>query len=105
MSRVRENRMPGSTGGGWKRNVTNVTAPVPDPTNLGKREGPTGRSGYLRFRRHGHHVDNYRTVEARPAHRPADTGRGATVARGPLVTTSGRRWFGFREVTAGLATT
>jgi hypothetical protein len=27
--------MPGSTGGGWKRNATSVTAPVPDPTNLG----------------------------------------------------------------------
>ena len=34
MSRVRENRMHGSTGGDWKRTTTCVTAPVPDPTNL-----------------------------------------------------------------------
>jgi hypothetical protein len=34
VSRVRENRMHGSTGGGRKRNANNVTAPAPDPTKL-----------------------------------------------------------------------
>jgi hypothetical protein len=32
VSRVRENRMHGSTGGGWKRDPTGVTAPAAYPT-------------------------------------------------------------------------
>jgi hypothetical protein len=34
VSRVRENRTHGSTGGGRKRNANSVTAPAPDPTRL-----------------------------------------------------------------------
>jgi hypothetical protein len=62
VSRVRENRMPGSTGGGWKRNATASprqpstqptsrqepasVMPVAPPSLSGRRNGPGSTRTY-----------------------------------------------------------